>query len=379
VKLLTVNMTLDLETGGGSAARTTEFTRALVHLGQHCRIATTGRLSTSDLAAATGGAEVIALSAIGVRFRMPYAGFAALDRVVRDSDVVLIMNHWTAINVVAWRDAVRAGVPYVVCPAGALPIGGRSVWLKRQYNARYGLRLIRDAAAWVAVTADEIAQFAEYGVAADRVVVVPNGMPTLPAGNAAAFRRRLGVEPTVPIALFLGRLAPIKGPDLLIDAFARSAPALPAWHLVIAGPDDGMLAALRRQADGSSVARRIHFTGFLDPPSKADALAAADLVVVPSRREAMSIVVLEAAAAGRAVLITDRCGLGEVAAAGGGWVVEASSAGLAAGLGGAAADREQLRAMGLRWQRYAGEHFSWDRVARRLADVLTEAAAGRRR
>jgi glycosyltransferase involved in cell wall biosynthesis len=377
MKLLVVNMTLDPRTGGGSAARALQATRALAMQGVDCTIATTavGSLTHTQLR----GIRIVKLPSIGGRFRVSWTGFAALRSAVADADVLMLVNHWTIINVLAWRAAVRAGTPYVVCPAGALPSAGRSRLLKVIYNALCGRRLVREASAHIAITSDEIAHYAEYGVRAEHVTIIPNGMPHVPPGIGETFRQQHHLG-DAPIALFLGRLAPLKGPDLLIDAFARAAADLPDWRLVIAGPDDGMLSQLRAQAAAVGMTDRVTFTGFLETAAKADALAAADLLVVPSRREAMSIVVLEAAAAARPVLITDRCGIPDVAESGGGWIVDASADGLAGGLIAAARHRGALRAMGERWQRVATERFSWARIAALHVDLLSAAAAraGRR-
>jgi glycosyltransferase involved in cell wall biosynthesis len=372
MKLLVVNMTLDPRTGGGSAARALQATRALAAQGVDCTIATTavGSLTQTQLR----GIRIVKLPSIGGRFRVSWTGFEALRTAVADADILMLVNHWTIINVLAWRAAVRMGKPYVVCPAGALPPFGRSRLLKVIYNVLWGRRLIRNASAHIAITSDEIEHYAHYGVPAEAVTIIPNGIPHVPPGVGDTFRQqhRLG---DAPIALFLGRLAPLKGPDLLIDAFARAAADLPGWRLVIAGPDDGMLSQLRAQVTAAGMTERVTFTGFLETAAKADALAAADLLVVPSRREAMSIVVLEAAAAARPVLITDRCGIPDVAESGGGWVVDASVDGLVRGLSAAARDRDALRAMGAQWQRVATGRFSWSHVAKLHLDLLSAVAA----
>jgi glycosyltransferase involved in cell wall biosynthesis len=124
-----------------------------------------------------------------------------------------------------------------------------------------------------------------------------------------------------------------------------------------------MRADLERRTAAGGLAHRVHFTGFLDAGERADALAASSLVVIPSRREAMSNVVLEAAAAARPVLATDTCGLAEVERSGGGWVVGATVAGLEAGLRQAMSEGERLAPRGAAWRTYAADRFSWSRVA----------------
>lgn len=374
MKLLSVNMTLDPISGGGSAARTLQASRAIADLGVQCAIATGADGIDARVASLLEGVRLTTLPTTLGRFRLPYRGMAALRDAVRRADVVLLVNHWTAINVLAWRAIVQARKPYLVCPAGALPMdGGRSRPLKRLYNAAWGRSIVANADGHIAVTADETRQFAAYGVDPSRVVVIPNGMPEIAPADGATFRaaHNLGAA---PVLLFLGRLAPIKGPDLLLSAFARLSSQRPDWRLVYGGPDDGMLARLKAQAADLGITDRVRFAGFLDEPAKAQALAASDLVVVPSRREAMSIVVLEAAAAARPALITEQCGVPEVADAGG-WVVEATEAAIADGLIQATADRTALIERGRRWHVAALARFSWAQVGRRYVDLLSSVVA----
>ena len=374
MKLLTVHMTLDVAAGGGNAARALQLGQSLTALGVECAVAA-GRDGLQNLdPAELRGIEVIGLPTLGRRHPVPRGGFAPLWRAVRRADVVLLMNHWTAINAVAFVMARRAKRPHVICPGGALIHHGRSRLRKRVYNTLIGRRMVRTAAAHIATTEEERGDWHEYGVDPAAVTVIPNGLPRAPrAGDAAAFRLAHGLGQS-PLLLFLGRLAPIKGPDLLLEAFAMSSQELAGWQLVFAGPDGGLEAELREVARAAGVGPRVHFVGFLDGGPKQDALAAAELLVLPSRRETMSIVVLEAAAAQRAVLVTDRCGLGEVEAVAGGWVVPATARDLADGLAQATRSREERRRRALAWSRHVQERYAWPRIAAALLEVFRRVA-----
>jgi glycosyltransferase involved in cell wall biosynthesis len=152
----------------------------------------------------------------------------------------------------------------------------------------------------------------------------------------------LGTEPAVPdtpelrtafyarcpevegkrFLLFLGRIDPKKGCDLLLQAFDELAAAQPELHLVLAGPLDSTWAtALRDRAQGLDCATRIHFPGMLAGAAKAGALAACAAFVLPSHQENFGIAVVEALAAGRPVLVSDQVNIApQVAAAGCGLV-----------------------------------------------------------
>jgi glycosyltransferase involved in cell wall biosynthesis len=179
----------------------------------------------------------------------------------------------------------------------------------------------------------------------------------------------------------MGRLNPIKGPDLLLEAFCSIAHKHPELHLVFAGPDGGLLGSLQKMTQERGLADRVHFIGYIAGRDKVEAYRAADLLVIPSRQEAMSIVVLEAGIVGTPVLLTNRCGFDEVATVGGGQVVAATAIDLAAGLDSLLADRTALKAMGERLQARVRQNFTWEVIVGRFQDLyqLILARTGRGR
>jgi glycosyltransferase involved in cell wall biosynthesis len=107
------------------------------------------------------------------------------------------------------------------------------------------------------------------------------------------------------VLLFLGRLHPKKGCDILIDAFAQVADDSVA--LVLAGPDQvGWQAELQQRAEQLKVSTRVIFPGMLQGEMKRAALAAADAFVLPSHQENFGMAVVECLAAGLPVLISNR-------------------------------------------------------------------------
>jgi glycosyltransferase involved in cell wall biosynthesis len=110
------------------------------------------------------------------------------------------------------------------------------------------------------------------------------------------------------LVLFLGRLHPKKGGDLLIEAFAKVLESQPLLQLVMAGPDDGSgtRASLQAQAARLGIAERVTFTGMLSGDLKWSALQAAEVFALPSHQENFGIAVVEALAMGVPVLISDK-------------------------------------------------------------------------
>jgi glycosyltransferase involved in cell wall biosynthesis len=357
-------MSLDPVTGGGTAERTFQLSRHMASLGNECAILTAETGMTPERRALLKGCRIVALPVVSKRFHIPKVRKNDITDLVAAADVIHLMNHWTLLNALVYREARRLNKPYAVCPAGALPIFGRSRLVKKIYNTMVGRDLIRQASALIAIAGNEVDHFSAYGILPDRITTIPNGIDTLDYQiyDVAKFRDQVGLN-NAPYILFVGRLNPIKGPDLLLQAFGRIAPMHGDYHLVLAGPDDGMKASLESAAGSMGLRERVHFLGYVGGAEKAAAYHGASFVVIPSRQEAMSIVVLEAGICGKPVLMTDQCGFHTVGQVDGGRITAATEGGIAEGL------RDMMRAsgkakeMGENLKRYVEQHYSWDVIA----------------
>lgn len=380
MRVLNVNVLLDPITGGGTAERTFQMSRALARAGVECAILTTDIGLTTDRIEQLGDVRVIALPCISKRFFVVKFSWRQLKALVASVDVIHIMGHWSMLNVLVTILARQTGTPYVVCPAGELPLFGRSRWIKQLFNMLIGYRIVREAAGYIAVTPDEIPAYARYGVAASQVTVIPNGIneADFRVDEVSQFADRFGLG-AAPFILFMGRINPIKGPDLLLDAFCSIVHRHPELHMVFAGPDGGLLGSLQKMTQDRGLTDRVHFIGYIAGRDKAEAYRAADILVIPSRQEAMSIVVLEAGIVGTPVLLTDRCGFDEVATVGGGQVVAATANDLAVGLDCLLADRSALKGMGERLQARVRQNFTWEVIVGRFQDLYQRILASKGR
>jgi len=371
MKVLNVNISLDTVSGGGTAERTFQMSRFLKSEGADCAILTLDIGLDSRPREKLSGISVTALRCVFPRYHVFPLPESRVMKLVQWADVIHVMDHWTLLNAVVYRAARKADRPYVVCPAGALQLYGRSLAFKKLYNRFIGSSIIRNAAACVAIADNEIEQFRQQGVGDNRIVLIPNGVDPddFRGGDPEAFRRKFGIG-DFPFVLFMGRLNPIKGPDLLLQAFFRIDGHVGDLQLVFAGPDGGMLAALRTMAREAGVANRVHFIGHISGHDKAGAYSAASLLAIPSRHEAMSIVVLEAGICGTPVLITDRCGFGEVEQIGGGRVVRATQEELEASLLEMLKAPALLRSMGLKLKDHVTRHYLWKATARKYLDLF---------
>jgi len=373
LKILNVNNILDPVTGGGTAERTFQLSQALEKLGHNCRILTidiNGRASEDRIKI-----DVRVLPCLNKRFFIPSLPWNIIDDMVSWADIIQLTNHWTVLNAIVFRYARRHKKPYIVCPAGSVPIFGRSQLLKSCYDSLIGRRIIINAGGCVAISQKEANDLQSYyNIPGHKLRVIPNGVnpDEYIEKDDWEFRRKFGLNKE-PFILFMGRLNSIKGPDLLIEAFKQFTAKIRSHHnLVLAGPDGGLLLELKKKCMEHGIDDRVHFIGYIGGIDKSYAYHAADFLVIPSRQEAMSIVVLESGAAGLPVLITDRCGFNDIAGIGGGIVTDASPDGIYNGLVEMLGNRELLSKMGENLRQYVFNKFIWDNAARLYVELFKD-------
>jgi glycosyltransferase involved in cell wall biosynthesis len=306
---------------------------------------------------------------------------AWLMRNVRNYDVVHIHALFSYASLPAAYFARRCGVPYVVRPLGVLNRWGmeqRRPGLKKLSFRFIERRILRHAALVHFTSEQERAEAMELGIDV-RSIVIPNPLPVEPASvTPGRFRARYPQLKGRKILLFLSRFDRKKGLDLLIDAFAQVRAASPDVALVLAGSGDPDLTTeLRAQAKRLSVASDVIWTGFLQGCDKWNAMADADLFVLPSYSENFGIAVAEAMAAGLPVVISDQVAIHkEVAEAQAGTVVACDSGELSRALLRMLSDSSLRTEMGRRGQRLTKLRYSPDHVARQLISAYDEALTG---
>lgn len=363
MKILNVVTHLDPVTGGGCTERTLQMSRYLATNGVETAILTTDYRLTEERRRELKGIKVSALPCIMSRYYIPTLSGDKIGNLIAEADIVHLIGHWSILNALAYFHIRRMKKPYVVCPAGALPITGRSKIVKRIYNMIIGKSLIRNAQAGIAVSKEEIQHFQSYGVESDKVFHIPNGINREESRkiDVLPFRQKYGLE-AVPFILFIGRLDAIKGPDLLLEAFCEVMAELPPYHMVFIGPDCGLLEDLKKTVSRYGAGERVRFLGYMGGDEKQQAFYAADLVAIPSRQEAMSIVVLEAGITGTPVLITDQCGFDEISLINGGIVVTASKDGIEKGLLEILQNSNELKQKGANLEKYVNDNYMWNTI-----------------
>ena len=139
----------------------------------------------------------------------------------------------------------------------------------------------------------------EKGFSPRQIVQIPNGISVAdfvpPDAARERYRKILGFHQEQKVVMFVGRLLPKKGVDLLLRAWAKVCQEHPTAHLVILG-DGPFRAELSALADTLGVSKHVSFQGHVDNVSHY--LWAADVFVLPSKAEGLSNALMEAMAAG---------------------------------------------------------------------------------
>jgi glycosyltransferase involved in cell wall biosynthesis len=250
----------------------------------------------------------------------------------RQFDAIVIHGLWRYTSAGVWRGLRGLSVPYFVFPHGMLDPYFKHAfpWKHLQKSICWRLaerRVLRDARAVLFTCEQERRRarltFPSYACH-ERVVGLGIAQPG--ADAVAEKQAFLTAHPQLAdtrMVLFLGRIHPKKGCDLLIRAFAGVAAHDPSLRLVMAGPDEcGWQAELQKLEQQLAVNRRVVWTGPLYGGLKWGAMRAADVFALPSHTENFGITVAEALACGLPVLISKEVNI---------WrEIQADGAGLAA-------------------------------------------------
>lgn len=290
---------------------------------------------------------------------------------VREADVVHGHGLYVGTNFVLGRAARKQNKPLVYHVHGMFEpyILRRSQWKKRLVHWLFEDANFSWVRFWRALTEKEANQIRACGIR-QPVVVAPNGVnmddyakpPDSEAAIATPMIPRLGKDRQR--VLFLGRIHPKKGLDMLLSAWARLAPFARDWQLVVAGPDEqGHLAKIQELSRSLGLGEQIAFTGPVTGRSKLNLLYSSDLFILPSHSEGFSMGILEAMACEVPVVATRACNFPELSAAQAGWECDATTDALTAALKTAlATSTMERRERGQMGRRLVETRYSWSTV-----------------
>jgi glycosyltransferase involved in cell wall biosynthesis len=315
-----------------------------------------------------------------LRGRFLYApGLAAAIRaVIQQAEVVLVpCGSWNYFFFSTCRAAQRFRKPYVIYPRGNFDPWALALkkWRKRLWWTLFDRNNYQRARAAVALTREEASQIRRMGFAG-RIEVIPNGVEV--ADYQAAMPRR-DIEGQFPQLrnkrwlLFMARLHPKKGLDLLLPALAEVRRQVPDAHLIIAGPDeDAYGRVVRRLISDLNLEGAVSLTGMVTGGLKHGLLRHAELFLLPSYSEGFPMGVLEAMACGLPVIITRNCQFPEVTENNSGIIVENDIKSLTNGILALLHDEILRKQCGVNAKRLVQERYTWKQIAIDTSRLLLE-------
>ena len=287
---------------------------------------------------------------------------------IERADIVHIHGLWEQPQHSAAALARQYRRPYLIRPCGMLDAWclNQKRWKKRFYYA-WRQKTDLNGASALHFTGEMERQGALPLQLRAGAIVEPNGVDLTKFDLPCA---ELFAQTYLPTAdqrtmVFVGRVHPIKGLDLLIPAFAQAK--LDDTVLCIVGPDeDNHQATIEALAQQCGVADKVIFTGLLPGEMLRSALAGADLFVLPSYHENFGNAVVEALACGTPVIVSDKVGLcSEIEQAAVGAVVSLKIDALAREITRWMSDNELREAASQRARAFVWERYDWNQIAGR--------------
>ena len=299
----------------------------------------------------------------------------------QEYDLAHIHALFSPVSTAAATVARMKSLPYILRPLGTLdPADLRK---KRQLKQLYGTFLEKPnlaGAAGVHFTSEQEAKISERFGVPTRDVVIPLGVQLSQLPIPGKARQLLEIADGQPLILFMSRIDPKKGLDLLIPALETLVERLD-FHFVLAGAnpqDPDYEQSIQAQIQASRLAQRTTIAGFVEGDLKLGLLQDADLFVLPSYYENFGIAVAEAMAVGTPVVISDQVHIWqEVKNYGAGWVTTCEKETLTQVLHQAFLDAPARRERGENARQLVQGKYSWSAIAKTMIEVYQQLVNGK--
>lgn len=371
MKILLVDDTI-YPLAGGSAERSMRIGKCLIDNGHEVSLLTLKRDFDADFACKNGITKVFQLPSIKYKYLLPLKGFSHLNKIIRDYDIIHIANNWSLLGYFAAKSCVINHVPFVFSPMGFIRIhNNKSRFVKYLYLKFFASYVLKKCSFCITVSNKEYEDALEFLEDTNKVRLIPNGFV---AENfleypLTTFKRQHNLE-NKKILLFLGRMDPIKGVHLLLEAFISNLKYAKNWHLIIIGPENQYRNDLSIRANNSPAKNSVTILDPVYGDDKRMAYYACDLFVIPSIFDAMTIVALEAAACGKPILITKTSDFPGLAQNKASIEVLPTLEGISQGLRFAFENESELKSMGQNAKSYVFQNFDYKHLCQNYNEIF---------
>lgn len=272
---------------------------------------------------------------------------------------------YVAGNMIFGREAKNKNIPLIYHVHGMFEpwILNRSKFKKSIVHLLFENSNFKYAKLWRALTEKEAGQIRRVGITAP-IVVAANGIDLKPVDRI--------IEPVSQSerkrALFLGRIHPKKGLDILLRAWSANNAQHKNWELIIAGPDEnGYQAVLKKIIRNLGISDSVTFHEPVFGDEKFELIKSCDLFILSSYSEGFSVSILEAMACSLPVLASTACNFPELYIDGGGFSCEPDAESVSASLTAAlSSDDRELVDRGRAGRDLVEKKFTWEKIGRTI-------------
>ena len=363
-KILLVSSFYSEYISAGTSQRTKDIKKGLTDLGWKCKVVTIKR-SRNPIEKEPDKKDIIGINSLSGRYPIPIYPLLRFFRVLKSSNLIHIIDHWSGLNILSVIFCVVSKTPYIYSPCGALKPIGRNILIKKLYNFIFLKIFLNNAKYIFAVTKKEKSEIALLSKKNSKIKVVPNGIWDKSETNFKIdIRTKKKLEYLIKpkkFILFVGRLSYIKGPDILFEAFLKINNR-DQYSLVYAGPDENMKGDILKKLRNLPNIKNVIFLGSVTPKVRNFCMKNALLTVIPSRREAMSMVALETSILGTPFIATESCGLADFSINKAGFICEPTSKSISKRLDFLLNNPEKICITGKNAKSYVRKNYTWDKI-----------------
>lgn len=304
-----------------------------------------------------------------------------LNQHAAEFDLAHIHALFSPVTTIAATIARANQLPYILRPLGTLDPADleKKKQLKKIYVSLLEKRNIANAAALHFTSIEEAKVSERFGLST-KDLVIPLGVNPpehqQEKEQLVNYLQSQGIEIKHPMILFMSRIEPKKGLDLLLPALEKLLEIGIKFQFILAGAnpqDPNYEAKILAKIAASPLAKYTKITGFVTGKIKANLLQVADLFVLPSYYENFGIAVAEAMVAGTPVVISDRVYIcQDVANAKAGWVSRCEIGDIAELIKSALQNQEERKQRGLNAKELARKNYSWEAIAQQTIQAYQE-------
>jgi glycosyltransferase involved in cell wall biosynthesis len=238
-----------------------------------------------------------------------------LKNTYHNFDIVYIIGVWNFPSTFAIRFLSKKKMPFIIAPHGALdPV--KFSWKGYKKRLYYNLllkRFIQNSFIHYFTSREAKKSLEFLNISKDKAIIIPNGIDIKKEKKDSLEQKLFEIYPQLKnkfLILYLGRLHPIKGIEVIIESLRYLNIQTDKIHLVIAGQGETKYeSSLKSLVEGLLLNEKVFFTGFVEGEIKSALLSSCNIFVLLSYSEAFSISVLEAMSYSKAVIISDNCNL----------------------------------------------------------------------